>query len=106
MVLGLNLSLVITFATVNCAFQVVFQRMTQVLTVVMISHMCLNLKDSNSRVQEEDESSDLVFGSFAKRDKVNRTSASLDAWLARQKTMTSVVGTLGNDLVHTSMLDY
>ena len=98
------MSLVITITTVHCALQIMFQRMTQVLTVVMISHMCLSLKDSNSRVQEEDESADVVFGSLAEREKVHRTSATLDAWIARQKTMSTFVGPLGNDLVHTSTL--
>jgi hypothetical protein len=78
--------------------------MTQVLTALMISHMFLNLKDINSRVQ--DKSSDLVLGSFSKRDKSYQTSASLGAWFVGQKTTTSVVGTLGNDLVHSSILDY
>jgi hypothetical protein len=43
-VFGLHISMVITFVTVECAAQLVFQRMTQVLTVVMISHMFLNLR--------------------------------------------------------------
>ena len=104
-VLGLNLSLVITFATVHCALQVMFQRMTQVLTVLMISHMCLSLKDRDSLIQKEDESYDLTFGSLAERDNV-QTAVSLDTWIVRQKAMSGVVGTLGNDLEHTSMLDY
>jgi len=93
MVFALNLSLVITFATVHCALQLVFQRMMQVLTVLMISHMCLNLKGSHSPAQEEDESYDEVIGSLTK------SSVSLSAWVVGQKTMSSVVGNLGNDLV-------
>ena len=101
------MALVILFATVHCALQVMFQRMTQVLTVLMISHMCLSLKVNNSLAQEEDnESYDLVVCSLPKRGKVHQMSVSLDAWVSRHKTMSSIVGNLGNDLAHTSMLDY
>ena len=94
------------FATVECALQVMFQRMTQVLTVVMISHMCLNLKENKSLVQKEDESYDYPVDSLVERHEVHQTAVSLDAWDVRQKTMSSVVGTLGNDLMHTSIFDY
>jgi len=75
-----------------------FQRMTQVLTVVMISHMWQSLKDRDSLSQKEDETYDLSDGSLAK-NKVH-------TWVVRQKAMSTMVGTLGNDLEHTSMLDY
>ena len=83
-----------------------FQRMTQVLTVVMISHMCLSLKDRDALVHKEDESYDNTIGSLAERDNVHQTAVSLDTWIVRRKAMSSVVGTLGNDLDHTSILDY
>ena len=76
------------------------------LTVVMISHMVLHLKRSDPPVQEEAESDDMVVGSLIARDGAYQTFVSLDAWAIKQKTMSSVVGTLGNDLVHSSMSDY
>ena len=77
------------------------------LTVLMISHMCLSLKVNNSLAQEEDnESYDLGVCSLAESVEVHQMSVSLDAWDSRQRTMSSIVGNLGNDLVHTSMLDY
>jgi len=99
MIFGLNLSLVITFATVHCALHLVFQRMTQVLTVLVISHMWLNLKGSHPPAQEEDESCNEVIGSLTKRSQVHQTSVSFDAWVVGQKTMSSIIGNLGNDLV-------
>ncbi len=95
------MSLVITFMTLDWPLQVMLQRMTQVLTVVMISHMWLSLKGSNSQVQKEDESYDLAVGSLAKRDRVHQTSVSLEASIVRQNVMSSMVGTLGNDLEYT-----
>jgi hypothetical protein len=81
--------------------------MTQVLTVVMVSHMCLSLKDSKPLAQEEDESYDLTISSLPGRVKVDhQTSESLGPWVVGQHSIASVVGTLGNDLEHTSMLDY
>jgi hypothetical protein len=106
MVLAFNISMVITFATVQCAIQLVIQRMAQVLTVVMISHMFLNLKDCNLLGQEEPESSDGVFTSIIDREKALQSSISFDMQVARPKTMLSLVGTLGNDLMHTSILNY
>ena len=94
------------FATVGCGLQVMFQRITQVMTVVMISHMFLNLKENKSLVQKEDESYDLPVGSRIERHGVHQTAVSLDGWDVTQKTMSSVVGTLGNDLMHTSIFDY
>jgi hypothetical protein len=68
MVFGLNISMVITFATARCAYQLVLQRMTQVLTVVMISHMFLNLKGGKSRAREGAESTNVTFGSLVDRE--------------------------------------
>ena len=94
------------FATVHCSLQVMFQRMTQVLTVVMVSHMCLNLKVNRSLAQKEDESDDLSVGSLAERVDGHQTAVSLDPWEVTQKRMSTVIGTLGNDLRHTSIFDY
>ena len=102
MVVILNASMVITFSTVHCDLQLIFQRMTQVLTVVMISHMFLNLKRSSPSAQEEDESHNITLGSFMERDKAYQSSVSFDGW---PKTMSSVIGTLGNDLVLNSTSD-
>ena len=51
-VFALNISMVVTFVTVECATQLIFQRMSQVLTVVMISHMFLNLRRGEPRAQD------------------------------------------------------
>jgi len=77
-----------------------------VMTVVMISHMFLNLKRSNHPAQEEDENYDMPVGSLMEREKTYQTSGSLDAWAVGPKTMSSVIGTLGNDLAHTSILEH
>ena len=100
-VFAFNASLVITFATVGCAIQLIFQRMTQVLTVVMVSHMFLNLRGSKPRVQDETEENDVTFGSLFEREKAYRARQSLSTWVTE-----TIIGTLGNDLVHTSILDY
>ena len=99
-VFGLNISLLITFLTVNCALQLIFQRMTQVLTVVMISHMYLNLK-SNSGRQRRKESDDTALD----EENTYQAPARLDSWLITPEKISSVVGALGNHLVHTSLLD-
>ena len=104
-VFGLNISLVITFATVKCAIQLIFQRMTQVLTVVMISHMYLNLK-SNPETQKRNEGNHMASGSLVDKGCIYPAPASLDTWFIAPEKISSVVGTLGNDLVHTSLLDY
>ena len=102
MVVVLNTAMIISFSTVYCELQIVFQRITQVLTVVMISHMFLNLKRSAPSTQEEDVSYNIAFGSLMERDKAYKSSVSLDGW---PKTMSNVVGTLGNDLVLKSTSD-
>ena len=102
-VFGLNTILLITFVTINCALKVVFQRMTQVLTVLMISHMVLNLKDSDPPAQEEAESYETVVGSFLEGNNFYQTSESHGAWVVEPKKKSSVIGSLGNDLVHTSV---
>jgi hypothetical protein len=90
--------MIIVFSTVDCALRLVFQRLTQVLTVVMISRMFLSLKRGSPTAQEEDVSYNMTFGSIMERDKTHPTSIILDAWVIGPKTMSRVVGTLGNDL--------
>jgi hypothetical protein len=104
-VFGLNATLLITFVTIDCAIKVICQRMTQVLTVLMISHMVLNLKDSDRRAKEEAENYVTVAGSLLGRNKSYQTSESHGAWAVGAKTKSSIIGNLGKDLVHTSVLD-
>jgi len=105
MVTVLNVTMIIAFKTIQCALQLIFQRMTQVLTVVMISHMFLNLKRNIPLPQEEDEGPNMTFASIMERDKTHPTTVSLDPWVTGPKTMSSVVGTLGNDLELSSSSD-
>ena len=100
----LNVTTIIALKTIQCAIQLIFQRMTQVLTVVMISRMFLNLK-RNPPAEEEDESHNMVFASMMERNKAHPTTVSLDPWVIGPKTMSSVVGTLGNDLELSSSSD-
>lgn len=93
--------MVITFATVECAIQLIFQRMTQVLMVVMISHMVLNLKGSNAQAQGQSVSNNPTPDSVMIRKRDHQAPISLDTWLIEPGKMSSVVGTSGNDLVHT-----
>ena len=97
------MTLLITFVTINCAIKVIFQRMTQVLTVLMISHMVLNLKDSDRRAKEA-ETYQTVAGSLLGRSKFHQTSESHSAWVVESKKKPNVIGNLGNDLVHPSVL--
>jgi hypothetical protein len=98
-VFGLNMALLITFATIDCALKVVFQRITQVLTVLVISRMVLNLKDCDPPAKEETENYETVVNDFY------QTSESHGAWVIEPKKKSSVIGNLGNDLVHTSLFD-
>ena len=104
-VFGLNMALLITFSTIDCALKIMFQRMTQVLTVLVISRMVLNLKDSDPRAKEEAETYKTVVGSLLERSRFYQTSETHGAWVVGQKTKSSVVGNLGNDLRYTSVLD-
>jgi hypothetical protein len=105
-VFGLHISMVITFVTVECAAQLVFQRMTQVLTVVMISHMFLNLRGTDPRAQERTESNRVARRSLMDRETVYQTHVSLDTWFIGPEKMSNVVGSLGNDLVPTPLSNY
>lgn len=102
-VFGLNISLVITFVTVECAIQLIFQRMTQVLAVVMISRMVLNLK-SNPRAQKQKERDDMGLGSSVDEENAHQAPVPLDTWVIAPENISSIVGTLGNELVHTTLL--
>jgi len=99
MVLTLNVATVVTFATLPCALQLLLQRLAQVMTVVMISHMFLNLKgrglqDSRSTAQ-------------TRRPDPSETAISFDTRVIGRKKMSStLVGNLGNDLIRISMLDH
>jgi len=68
-VFGLNMATVIAYVSTQCAYQLVLQRMTQVLTVVMTSHMFLHLKGTNSRAREGAVSTNVVFGTLVDREK-------------------------------------
>lgn len=105
-VFGLNISLVITFATVECAIQLIFQRMTQVLAVVMISRMVLNLK-GNPGAQKRNDRDDMGLGSSVDKETAYQDQAPvpLDTWVIAPEKISSIVGNLGNDLVHTSLMD-
>jgi hypothetical protein len=105
-VFGLNIAMVIMFAAFHCGLQLILQRTTQVLTVVMISHMFLNLKASNSPAQQETESDDEAVGPQTKEKKLRQTSIAFEVQFTRPKKMSNIIGNLGNELVHTSVLDY
>jgi hypothetical protein len=104
-VFTLNVATVVTFATLPPALELLLQRITQVLSVVMISHMFLNLKGSNRRRSKEAESHSTRSGYHTKRSEVYETVVSLDTRVTRPKLMSSLVGNLGNELIHTSILD-
>ena len=104
MVVVLNVTTIIALQTIQCAIKLIFQRMTQVLTVVMISHMFLNLKRSPP-AEEEDESHNMTFASMTGRKTAHPTTVSLDPWVIGPKPITSVVGTLGKDLELSSSSD-
>jgi len=75
--------------------------MTQVLTVVMISHMFLNLKGGVPRAQDWAKSNDVTLGPMD-RGNAYQAPVSLDDWFSAPDQISSIVGNLGNGLVHTS----
>jgi len=79
--------------------------MTQVLTVVMISHMFLNLKGSHRRGSKEAESRGAPSDCRTERSKAYETSVSHETRATRPKHMSTLVGNLGNELIHASVLD-
>lgn len=99
MVLTLNVATVVTFATLPCALQLLLQRLAQVMTVVMISHMFLNLKGRGPQ--------DYRSITHTKRPDPGETAISLDARvIGRGKMSSTLVGNLGNDLIRISILDH
>ncbi len=99
MVLTLNVATVVTFATLPCALQLLLQRLAQVMTVVMISHMFLNLKGRGLR--------DPRSITHTRRPDPSETAISLEARVVgRKKLSSTLVGNLGNDLIRISMLDH
>ncbi len=73
--------------------------------VVMISRMFLNLRGGDPQAQEITESNDVAPSSLVHREKSYQTPLPLDTWFIGPEKISNVVGTLGNDLVHTSLLD-
>src|SRR5258708_35361982 len=103
----LNVATVVTFLTLRCALRLLLQRITQVLTVVMISHMFLNLKGLDRRNQEDAESRGAPSSSCMKGPpKLYVTMMSLETRASGPKNLFSVVGTLGSDLQHTFPMGY
>lgn len=104
MVFSLNVATVVTFATLPCALQLLLQRPTQVLTVIMISHMFLNLKGRDNHVSRDAESRGIRSNN---RSNPFGTTISLETQVKESEKMSNVlVGNLGNDLIRTSILDY
>jgi len=99
MVFTLNVATVVTFATLPCALQLLLQRLAQVMTVVMISHMFLNLKGRDLK-----GSKDHGTRSSTKRPDPFETTISFDT--RRKKMSSTLVGNLGNDLMRISILDH
>jgi hypothetical protein len=96
---------VVTFATLPPALQLLLQRTSQVLAVVMVSHMFLALKGSNRHGSEEAESRSAPLGCRTERPKANQTSVSYETRGTIPKHVSSLVGNLGNELVHTYELN-
>ena len=102
MVFSLNVATVVTFAKLPCALQLL-QRPTQVLTLIMVSHMFLNLKARDNHVLRDAESR----GTVKQRVKSFGTTISLETQVKESEKMSNaLVGNLGNDLIRTSILDY
>ena len=96
-VFTLNVATVVTFATLPCALQLLLQRVAQVMTVVMISHMFLNLKGREGHGSRS--------SIYTKRLDPVGTVISFGNRVAGRKDMSStLVGNLGNDLMHLSIL--
>jgi len=103
----LNLATMVTFATLHdFALQLLLLRITQVLTVVMISHMFLNLKGSNRHGSRDAGSRRVASSSRTKRSEACETEVSLETRATVPKHMASLVGNLGNELMHPSILGH
>lgn len=105
-VLTLNVITMVAFAVSkkNFGLQLLLQRITQVLTVVMISHMFLNLKASNRHGSKDAESRGAPSGSRTMHPGAYETVASQETRVTESKHLSSVVGNLGNDLIPPSIL--
>jgi len=107
MVLTLNVAMVVTFATLPCALQLLLQRQTQVLTVVMISHMFLNLKGRDLHEVKDAESRGTRSNTRGMHSEPLETAISLDIRVKRPERISeTLVENLGTDVLDTSMLDY
>ena len=103
-VFSLNVATVVTFATLPCTLQQLLQCPTQVLTVIMVSHMFLNLKGRDNHVSRDAESRGTRSNN---RSYPFGTTISLETRVKESEKMSNaLVGNLGNDLIRTSMLDY
>jgi len=105
-VFTLNVATAVTFAKLHPGSQLLLQRMTQVIAVVMISHMFLNLKGSDCRGQEGTESRGALSSSRTMGPEPYERVIPLKTRLLGPRKMSTLVGNLGNDLIHTSILDY
>lgn len=105
-VFTLNVATVITFVTLPDALQLLLQRTTQVLAVVMISHMFLNLKGSKHHGSKGVENRSAPLGCRTEFPEAYDTSVSHETRVTRPKHMSSLVGTLGNELIHSSVSDH
>ena len=107
MVLILNVATVVTFATLPCALQLLLQRLAQVLTVIMISHMFLNLKGRDRHGSKDAESRGTWSNTRTRHSQPFGTAISLETRVkGPEKMSNTLVGNLGNDLMRTSILDY
>jgi hypothetical protein len=94
-VFTLNVATVIIFATLKDALQLLLQRLTQLLTIVMISHMFLNLKGSNLHGPNGGEN---------RTQRLEHYGTDIPL-VTGSKQMSSLIRNLGNDIVHTSKSD-
>lgn len=102
----LNVATMVTFAELSFAFQLLLQRITQVLTVVMVSRMFLNLKGSIRYGSKGAESRGVPLSSGMMHVEASEIAASLETQVTGPNHMSTLVGNLGNDLMHSSILDH
>ena len=107
-VFSLNVATVVTFVTLRLtpALQLLLQRMTQVLTVVMISHMFPNLKGGTRHDSKDSELYGAPWSFGTRRPEPYERETSLFTRIKRPKKLSILVGNLGNELMHTSILDF
>jgi hypothetical protein len=106
MVFTLNVATVVTFATLPCALQLFLQRITQVVTMVMISHMFLNLKGCDHHDSTGVESCSTRLSFRMQGPECSEIAILFEPRVTgADKISSTLVGNLGNDLRHTSILD-